>query len=60
MSAYDEGFNAFKKGMNVRENPFNRGDNEWQDWDEGWFDAQNSASSNNKEFAVDESTDGAE
>ncbi len=53
MSAYDDGFKAFQDGIAVRENPFQRSDSEWQDWDEGWFDAQNSASNTNQEFTVD-------
>ena len=52
MTVYDEGFQAYKNGVDVRENPYTRGESEWQDWDEGWFDAKNSASTKNKEFTV--------
>jgi hypothetical protein len=53
MTAYDQGYNAFKNGIPVRDNPFSRGESDWQDWDEGWFDAKNSASSESQEFTID-------
>ena len=54
MSAYDQGWFAFWRGLTWLENPYDTDSKQWGDWDDGWVAAEFEAEDDEFDYEHDD------